>query len=476
MSDDLSFLDAMAQAELVRSGEASPVELVDAAIVRIEKLNPQLNAVIHELFDRARTEAAGDLPDGPFRGVPFLLKDFAAELEGTPVSEGPRLSGDYVSSHTQELTKRFQAAGLVICGKTNTPEFGILPTTEPQRFGATRNPWDPTRTTGGSSGGSAAAVASGMVPVAHANDGGGSIRIPASCCGLVGLKPSRARVTAAPLYGDIMGGLVAEHVVSRSVRDSAAVLDAIAGPTPGEPYAAPARRGESFLAAVTRAPGRLRIALSVTAPNGEPVHTDCVAAARAAAELCTSLGHDVVDAAPQIGADALTGHFINAWAAGNAWTMADWEERLGREGTADDVEPLTWALVELGRSIGAGQYLKSVQELQKASRQIGLFMEDYDVVLSPTLGEPPVPLGTFDSPADQPLYGLRRAASFVPFTPVFNVTGQPAISLPLHWNGDGLPIGVQFAAGLGDEETLLSLAGQLEQASPWAARFPAIHA
>jgi len=214
----------------------------------------------------------------------------------------------------------------------------------------------------------------------------------------------------------------------------------------------------------------------VTAPNGEPVHTDCVAAARAAAELCTSLGHDVVDAAPQIGADALTGHFINAWAAGNAWTMADWEERLGREGTADDVEPLTWALVELGRSIGAGQYLKSVQELQKASRQIGLFMEDYDVVLSPTLGEPPVPLGTFDSPADQPLYGLRRAASFVPFTPVFNVTGQPAISLPLHWNGDGLPIGVQFAAGLGDEETLLSLAGQLEQASPWAARFPAIHA
>jgi amidase len=476
MSDDLSFLDAMAQAELVRSGEASPVELVDAAIVRIEKLNPQLNAVIHELFDRARTEAAGDLPDGPFRGVPFLLKDFAAELEGTPFSEGTRLSGDYVSSHTQELTKRFQAAGLVICGKTNTPEFGILPTTEPQRFGATRNPWDPTRTTGGSSGGSAAAVASGMVPVAHANDGGGSIRIPASCCGLVGLKPSRARVTAAPLYGDIMGGLVAEHVVSRSVRDSAAVLDAIAGPTPGEPYAAPARRGESFLAAVTRAPGRLRIALSVTAPNGEPVHTDCVAAARAAAELCTSLGHDVVDAAPQIGADALTGHFINAWAAGNAWTMADWEERLGREGTADDVEPLTWALVELGRSIGAGQYLKSVQELQKASRQIGLFMEDYDVVLSPTLGEPPVPLGTFDSPADQPLYGLRRAASFVPFTPVFNVTGQPAISLPLHWNGDGLPIGVQFAAGLGDEETLLSLAGQLEQASPWAARFPAIHA
>ena len=476
MSDDLSRLDATAQAELVRTGQASAVELVDAAIARIDKLNPQLNAVIHELFDRARAEAAGELPDGPFRGVPFLLKDFAAELEGTPFSEGTRFSGDYVSTHTQELTRRFQAAGLVICGKTNTPEFGILPTTEPQRFGPTRNPWDPARTTGGSSGGSAAAVASGMVPVAHANDGGGSIRIPASCCGLVGLKPSRARVTAAPLYGDIMGGLVAEHVVSRTVRDSAAMLDAISGPTLGEPYVAPERRGESFLAAVTRAPGRLRVALSVAAPNGEVVHPDCVAAARAAAELCASLGHDVVEAAPAIEADAFTGHFINAWAAGNAWTMGDWEERLGRAATPDDVEPLTWALVEMGRTIGAGQYLKAVQELQKASRQIARFLDDYDLLLTPTLGEPPVPLGTFDSPPDQPLYGLFRAAAFVPFTPVFNVTGQPAISLPLHHSAEGLPIGVQFAARLGDEETLLSLAGQLEQASPWIDRIPGIHA
>ena len=260
------------------------------------------------------------------------------------------------------------------------------------------------------------------------------------------------------------------------MRDSAAVLDAIAGPTPGEPYVAPERRGESFLAAVTRAPGRLRVALSVSAPNGEVVHGDCVAAARAAAELCASLGHEVVEAAPAIDADAFTGHFINAWAAGNAWTMADWEERLGRAATPDDVEPLTWALVEMGRSIGAGQYLKSVQELQKASRQIAEFLEDYDVLLSPTLGEPPVPLGTFDSPPDQPLYGLLRAAAFVPFTPVFNVTGQPAISLPLHGNDEGLPIGVHFAGRLGDEETLLSLAGQLEQAAPWIDRIPGIHA
>jgi amidase len=220
----------------------------------------------------------------------------------------------------------------------------------------------------------------------------------------------------------------------------------------------------------------LRIALTVTAPNGAEVHADCVAAARAAAELCSSLGHEVVEDSPEVDADTVTGHFINVWAAGNAWTMGDWEERLGRAGTADDVEPLTWALVEMGRSIAAGQYLKSVQELQKVTRVIGRFQEDYDLILTPTLGEPPVPLGTFDSPPDQPLLGLLRAAAFVPFTPIGNITGQPAISLPLHLNGDGLPIGVQFAARLGDEETLLSLAGQLEQAAPWADRTPAVHA
>jgi amidase len=476
VTDDLSRIDATAQAELVSSGQASPLELVEAAIERIERINPEINAVIHPLFDRARAEAAGDLPDGPFRGVPFLLKDFAAELAGTPFNEGTRLSGDYISTDDQELTRRFQQAGLVICGKTNTPEFGILPTTEPERFGPTRNPWDRTRSTGGSSGGSAAAVASGMVPVAHANDGGGSIRIPASCCGLVGLKPSRARVSLAPRYGDVMGGLVAEHVVTRSVRDSAAMLDAIAGPSPGDPYAVPALRGESFAAAAAAAPARLRIAIMVDSPTGSVVDPDCVAATVAAGELCASLGHEVVEAAPAIDGDALTSHFINMWAAGNAWVMLDWEERIGRAGTPDDVEPLTWALVEMGRAVGAGQYLRSVQELQKVGRTIGTFLETYDLILTPTLGEPPVPLGTFDSPPDSPLDGLFRSASYVPFTPVFNVTGQPAISLPLHQSDAGLPIGVQFAARLGDEETLLSLAGQLETAAPWADRRPPIHA
>jgi amidase len=473
---ELAALDATDQAALVRTGEASPIELVEAAITRIEKLDPELNAVIWPLFERARAEAAGDLPDGPFRGVPFLLKDFAAELEGTPFAEGSNLAGDYVSGHTQELTRRYQQAGFVICGKTNTPEFGILPTTEPHRFGASRNPWDLSRTTGGSSGGSAAAVASGMVPVAHANDGGGSIRIPASCCGLFGLKPTRGRVTAAPSYGDVMGGLVAEHVVSRSVRDSAAILDLTSAPAVGEPYWAPPP-SRPFADEVGGRVDRLRIAVTTTAPNGEAVHPDCVAAVSATARLCEELGHEVVHAdLPSIDGDAFTEHFITLWSAGNAWVMVDWEDRLGRPVEEHEVEPLTWALVALGRATGADRYLKAVQELQKLSRRMGAFLETHDILLTPTLTEPPVELGTFDSPPDNPLGGLVRSASFVPFTPLFNVTGQPAASVPMHWNDDGLPIGVQLAARLGAEATILQLAGQLEQAQPWADRRPPVFA
>ena len=283
MSDDTTWLDATGQAELVRSKKASPSELVAAAIARIEKLNPELNAVIHELFERARGEAAGALPDGPFRGVPFLLKDLGAELAGTPFNEGLSFSGDYRSPSTQVLTQRYIDAGFVICGKTNTPELGILPTTEPLRFGPSRNPWNTGHSTGGSSGGSAAAVASGMVPAAHANDGGGSIRIPASCCGLVGLKPTRARNSLAPAYGDLMGGLVAEHVVTRSVRDSAAILDITAGPVPGDPYWAPPLRGPSFSAAASTPPPALRVAVMTASPTGSAVHPDCVAAVQATA-------------------------------------------------------------------------------------------------------------------------------------------------------------------------------------------------
>jgi len=473
---DGTWLDATGQAALVRSGEVSPAELVGEAITRIEKLNPQLNAVIHELFDRATAEASGSLPDGPFRGVPFLLKDLAAELAGTPFSEGLDFSGDYRSSVTQELTQRYVDAGFVICGKTNTPELGILPTTEPRRFGASRNPWNTGHSTGGSSGGSAAAVASGMVPAAHASDGGGSIRIPASCCGLVGLKPTRGRNSLGPNYGDVMGGLVCEHVVTRSVRDSAAILDVTAGPVSGDPYWAPPRRGPSFAAAAASAPPRLRIAVMTASPSGSDVHADCVAAARAASTLCESLGHEVDGAALDVGGDAFLANFVNAWAAGNAWAIADWEKRLGRVVAEEDVEPLSWALIQLGRSLSSAQYLVAVQNLQKLTRQIASYFEGIDVLLTPTLGEPPAPLGTFDSPPGEPLAGLFRAAAYVPFTPPFNVTGQPAISLPLHWNEAGLPIGVQFVGRLGDEETLLSLAGQLEQAVPWAGRRPPVSA
>jgi amidase len=474
---DVAWLDATAQAQLVRSGQVSPAELVEGAIERIERIDPALNSVIYPLFDRARAQAARPLPDGPFRGVPFLLKDFLAELADTPFSEGTDLAGDYQSPEDQFITRRFLDAGFVICGKTNTPEFAILPTTEPRRFGATHNPWDTSRTPGGSSGGSAAAVAAGLVPVAHANDGGGSIRIPASCCGLVGMKPTRGRVSLGPRYGDLMTGLVCEHVVTRSVRDSAAVLDAIAVPTPGEPYYTPSRRGDSFLAAAA-APSRsaLRIGIITSSFTGVPVHPDCVSAALDVASLCESLGHHVGPTDLGIDGDVLTTHFINVWAAGNAWGLADWEERVGRVATEADVEPLTWALISVGRALTSAQYLKSVEELQRQARKMSTMFAEFDVLLTPTLGEPPLELGSFDSPPDNPLAGLFRAASFVPFTPAFNVSGQPAVSLPLHWNDAGLPIGVQFVGRFGDEETLISLSAQLEEARPWIERRPRVHA
>jgi amidase len=467
-------LDGLGQAELVRSGEVSPAELVAGAIARIEQLDPQLNAVTWPLFERATEEAAGELPDGPFRGVPMLLKDFAAELEGTPFAEGSDLAGDYVSPASQELTLRYQRAGFVICGKTNTPEFAILPTTEPRRFGATRNPWDTGRTTGGSSGGSAAAVASGMVPVGHANDGGGSIRIPASCCGLFGLKPTRGRMPLGPRYGDVMSGLVAEHVVTRSVRDSAAVLDATAGQQPGDPYWAPPA-ARPFLDEVGADPGRLRI--GVVATSGDTsVDPECVTAVRSTAELLSELGHEVVDADLGIDLDAFTEHFVTLWAAGNAWILLDWEERIGRRATEADLEPLTWALCSMGRATTADRYLKAVQELQRASRAMAATFEDHELVLTPTLAQPPVPLGTFDSPPEDPLRGLMAAAGYVPFTPPWNVTGQPAASVPMHWTGDGLPVGVQLIGRFGDEATVLRASAQLEAARPWADRRPPVTA
>ena len=468
---ELSQFDATATAELVATGQVQPIELVDAAIERIERLNPKLNAVVTPLYDQARDAARSELPPGPFRGVPFLLKDVLGFLAGVRHTSGSSYLRDYVPDHDSELVVRFKKAGLVILGKTNCPELGILPTTEPRLFGPARNPWNLERTTGGSSGGAAAAVASGMVPVAHANDGGGSIRIPASCCGLFGLKPTRARNPLGPDVGDIMGGLVAEHVLTRSVRDSAALLDATCGPGIGDPYWAPPRE-RPYREEVTRDPGRLRIALTTAAPSGSPVHADCIAAARDAAALCESLGHRVEEAAPHIDPGLFGQSFIAVWAAGCTASIDGMAFLTGRAPTADQFEPLTWALYEMGRQVSGPNYLLAHTMLQRASREVGRFMQIYDVWLTPTLADPPLPLGSFDSPPGDPLAGLRRAQQFVPFTPIANATGQPAMSVPLAWNSVGLPIGVHFFGRFGDEATLFRLAAQLEAARPWRDRRP----
>ncbi len=475
-----AFLDATAQADLIRGAVASPAELVEDAISRIEKLNPELNAVIRTRFEEARREAAGTLPDGPFRGVPLVLKDLICTTAGEEMHEGMRILKEarYVAPVDQELARRFRAAGFVVVGRTNTPELGILPTTEPLAYGPTCNPWDTSRSTGGSSGGSAAAVASGMVPVGHANDGGGSIRIPASECGLVGLKPSRGRVSLAPEWGDIMGGLVCELAVTRSVRDTAAVLDAVAGPMPGDPFAAPASV-TPYVQALTTDPGSLRIGLQTSAPGGAvTTHPDCVTAAESAGRLLESLGHrvesSVVTALDEI---AFTENFLLVWSSGTSTDIDRyWPAKLGRAITEDDVEPLTWALAEFARQSSIGDLVMARQWLQAYSRRVAAWFEDFDLLLTPTIAEPPPHLGEFDSPKDNPLHGLFRAAALVPFTPPFNVTGQPAISLPLHMNGDGLPIGVQLVAPYGREDILISVAAQLEAALPWDQRRPVVSA
>jgi amidase len=479
MQGDLVGLDATAQAELVRTGEATPVELVEAAIERIELLNPELNAVIHTFFDEARATAAGPLPEGPFKGVPFLFKDIGAALEGQPLHMGMRVlkEAGFRAPVDTYLGARFRDAGFVTLGKTNVPELGILPTTEPDAYGPTRNPWDLARSPGGSSGGAAAAVASGMVPVAHANDGGGSIRIPASACGLVGLKPSRQRISEGPLVGDNLSGLTCELIVSRSVRDTALVLDAVHGPAPGDPYVAPppSRRYAEELEAD---PGRLRIGFATESLAGLAVDPTVVEATQEAAMLLASLGHDVEESSPSgfEGMDLLE-MFMVRWCAGQAATLALLSRALGRELTRDDVEPLTWALAEDGIRTGAAEYLAAINRHQLMSRMVaGWFEQGFDLLLTPTMGEPPTPLGSFDDDGDDPMRAIERAKVTAAFAGAYNATGQPAISLPLCWSEDELPIGVQLVAPLGGEDVLIRVAAQLERAQPWSQRTPPVFA
>jgi amidase len=472
--DDLTSLDGLAQAERVRDGEVQAIELVETAIERIERVNPQLNAVITPMYDQARETARGDLPDSPLAGVPYPLKDLVASYAGVRLAAGAEILKEFVPDHDSELVVRLKKAGLIILCKTNTPEIGCHVTTEPRLFGPSRNPWDTTRTTGGSSGGSAALVAAGAVPAAHANDGAGSTRIPASCCGVFGLKPTRARVPWGPDAGDWASGLAAEHAVTRSVRDSAALLDATSGPDLGDPYWAPIPE-RPFLDEVGTPPGSLRIAFTTETLKHDPVHSDCADAVRDVAKLCADLGHVVVEASPTIDGEMFEQAFSTVFSSGTAGAIDAIGQLSGKLVTADQLEPLTAFVYEMGRGHSASDYLGAVGTLQRLAREIARFFVDCDVWLTPTLGEPPVPLGTFEVSSHQsPQESLDRVWQFIPFTPLCNATGQPAMSVPLYWNDENLPIGAQFIGRFGDEATLFRLAGQLEQARPWADRQPPV--
>ncbi len=478
MTEDLARLDATAQAELVRIGEVSPEELTLAAVERAERLNPELNAIIHPFYEQGLEDSRGELPDGPFRGVPFLFKDLGAGLAGQPMHMGMKAlkEADFRLPVDTFLGARFREAGFVTIGKTNTPELGIVPTTEPLAYGPTHNPWDLGRSPGGSSGGSAAAVAAGIVPIAHANDGGGSIRIPASCCGLVGLKPSRGRTSLGPLIGDTMSGLTVEHVVSRSVRDVALALDATHGPGPGDPYVAalPAR---PYMEELQAEPRSLRIAL-MTESIGTEIEIDpvVVAAVREAAGMLEGLGHNVDEEVPPPDPSFdLIETFLTRWYAGQTEVIDRFGVLLGRQLGPDDMEPLTWAMAEEGRRRHSGQYLAAVSQHQAIARMLGIwFDQGHDLLLTPTMGELPPPLGSFANDPDDPLSTIHRGERTAAFTALINATGQPAISLPLAQSEEGLPIGVQLIAPLGREDVLLRVAAQLEEAHPWADRFPEV--
>lgn len=464
--------DAMGLAQLVRDRQVSPLELLEAAIARTEKLNPQLNFLAQNHFDYGRAAIARGLPDGPFRGVPWLLKDLHIAVAGLPTENGSRLYRGYVPEVSSELVNRIEKAGFVIFGKTTSPEFGLTGTTESVLTGPTRNPWNMAVSAGGSSGGAAVAVAAGVLPAAHASDGGGSIRIPASCCGLFGLKPSRGRVPMGPPRTEGWGGLSVQHAITRSVRDSAAILDATHGVELGSRTAAPTPDG-SFLSAVTAAPKKLRIALMLDAPSGSPVDAECVAAARAAAKYCEELGHVVEEAAPKLDMAAFGAASFAIVAASVAADVADRAAAIGATIGPDVLEPITLAFVHYGRTVDAMSYVRANNVLQGAAIEMAQFMERYDMILSPTLAAKPIELGRINlsSKAEFQDWGAEMAR-YSPFAQLENLTGQPAMSVPLGMSSDGLPIGVMFVGRYGDEAGLLSLAGQLERAASWHDRRP----
>jgi amidase len=466
-------LDAIGQAELVRRREVTPLDLVDAAIARIEKLNPTLNAVITPLFEEARAAArSSTLPEGPFRGVPFLLKDIGVMQAGQPYYAGNRALRDarYRAPADSYLGARFRAAGLIVLGKTNTPELGAQSTTQPLAFGPTRNPWDLERSTSGSSGGSCAAVAAGLVPIAHANDGGGSIRLPAAWCGLAGLKPSRGRVAFGPTNVSRMG---VELVVSRSLRDVAAMLDAVHGNEPGELFLTPppARRYTEELGVD---PGRLRIGILTHAP-GLVLHSECIKGTEAAGRLLESLGHSVEPAWPEALFDTERIHQRTLGLADMRRRIRALQTLLGRPAVESDVEPYLWKLARFDLPpVAAEEYIAASEWQQGWVARVSAWWSMFDLLLSPTVCEPPATLAEMTPPADKPWKLGRRVQEQCAFTRPFNTTGQPAISLPLHWTPEGLPVGVQLVASMGREDLLLRVAAQLEVAHSWSGRRPPV--
>lgn len=487
---DYKNYDGLGLAELVAKGEVHPTELVASCLAEIERHNPALNCVVHRMDAQARKSANGPLPQGPFQGVPFLIKDMLCHIAGEPSTFGSRFTRNHVPTEDSELTRRYRAAGLVLAGKTNTPEHGITGHTNPAIFGACRNPWNTAHTPGGSSGGAASAVAAGIVPMAQAGDGGGSIRIPAATTGLVGLKPTRGRTPFGPHMGDGENGLVAQHAVTRTVRDCAALLDASRGTMAGDPYQViPPKK--NYLSEVKRKPGKLKIALFKGALFGKSLHPECRAAVEDTGALLESLGHHVEEAAPKYDRDALIQAYFLIVCSSVAAGIDGLAKTMGRRPADDDLELSTWLVANIGWKTSGSDVQTAIKTIHKASRDLAAFHAKYDILVTSTLGQPP---SRIDDLAFKPreVMSMKLLKSMplkplldialqqlgadglepVPNTQLFNQTGQPAISLPLHWTLSGLPIGMQFVAPFGDEATLFRLAGQLEKARPWSDKRP----